>query len=484
MGFVQTKFGGKLDPKWWVMVSVGVGSLLGAIDMSVVNLSLPIIRHDLGSSVAMVQWVVSIYLLVICGLLLAFGRLGDLYGYKRLYIFGFVVFTAASALCGMAWSVPLLIAFRALQAVGAAALHTCGPAILTSNFPSQQRGQVLGVQSFTVYFGFMAGPVLGGWLTDHFGWRAIFYINVPVGLAALVLSSYFIPRRDPNKQGEPFDVSGAALFTAAMVALLIGLNQGYDRGWTSPLILALLAATVLLLLWFVLFERRLQHPLVDLKLFRDRVFSMSVASAVLNYISWYSTLFLLPFYLIQGRGLSPSHAGLLFTMQPAAMTLAAPISGTLSDRIGTRRPAMFGMAILGTGMFLLSRVRPDSSLAHIAAILALCGLGTGSFIAPNSSALLGSAPKDRQGIASGIMATARYVGMILGVGIAGAIFTTILSRHTSMALFEGVKAGFFAASLAAFLGCLTSAVRKEVRPGGTPVQAESLAAVPGANEGS
>ncbi|MGA2988902.1 MAG: MFS transporter [Candidatus Korobacteraceae bacterium] len=477
MGLVPAKIADNLHPKWWVLLAIGVGSLLGAVDASVVNLCLPVIRRELGSSVALIEWVVSIYLVVVCGLLLTFGRLGDLRGYKRLYLLGFVFFIMGSALCGLAWSVVVLIAFRGLQALGASILFACAPAILTGNFPASQRGQALGMQAFMIYFGQMAGPMLGGWLTDHFSWRAVFYINVPIGLAAVALSIYYIPRDQPNTQGEPFDLAGAALFMAGFVVLLLGLNQGYDRGWTSPSIVVLLAGAALLLFIFVLLERRRAHPLLDLKLFDDRVFSLSVASAVLNYISVYTVLFLLPFYLIQGRGLSPGQAGLLFTMQPAVMTFAAPISGTLSDRIGTRRLSMLGMAILGTGLFMLSRLHPDSSLVHVVSALGVCGLGTGTFIAPNNSALMGSAPRHRQGIASGVLATARYVGMILGVGISGAIFTTLLSRHTAMALFEGIRGGFLAASMAAFLGCLTSAVRKEVVVESTPGQAGVVAAL-------
>lgn len=329
MGLVPARIADDLHSKWWVLLAVGVGSLLGAIDASVVNLCLPVIRRELGSSVAMVEWVVSIYLLVVCGLLLTFGRLGDLHGYKRLYLLGFVVFTTGSALCGLAWSVPILIAFRGLQALGASIQFACAPAILTGNFPASQRGQALGLQAFMIYFGQMAGPILGGWLTDHFSWRAVFYINVPIGLAAVAMGIHFIPRDQPKTQAEPFDPAGAALFMAGFVVLLIALNQGYDRGWASPSILMLLVGAILLLFLFVLLERRLANPLLDLKLFDDRVFSMSVASAVLNYISVYTVLFLLPFYLIQGRGLSPGQAGLLFTMQPAVMSIAAPISGFL-----------------------------------------------------------------------------------------------------------------------------------------------------------
>ncbi|MGA2961084.1 MAG: MFS transporter [Candidatus Korobacteraceae bacterium] len=450
-----------IDNKWWVLLAVGVGSMLGGIDLSVVNIALPVIRREFACNVATIEWAVTIYLLIVCGSLLSFGRLGDLRGQKRLYIVGFVVFVLGSAACGAAWNATALIVARGFQALGASMLFASAPALITGNFPGSQRGQALGLQLIMVYLGQMTGPVLGGWMTDHFSWRSVFFINLPVGVLALWLSARFIPRDEPKEQTETFDFAGGGLFMASFTVLLLGLNQGYDRGWTSPSIQGLLAGAVLLLIVFVLREHRTPHPLLDLSLFHEPQFAMSVASAVLNYVSFYTITFLMPFYLIQGRGLTPSHAGLLITIQPAVMSVSAPISGTLSDRLGTRWLAMAGMAIMGIGLFLLSRLQPDSPLAFVGFGVGVCGLGQGIFITPNNSAMMGSAPPHRQGIAGGVLGTARYVGMILGVGIAGAIFTTFLARHTTAALFEGIRASFLMASISGFLGCLTSAVRKE-----------------------
>jgi hypothetical protein len=231
-----------VDPKWWVLLAVGVGSMLGGIDLSVANIVLPVVRREFACSVATIEWAVTIYLLVVCGFLLTFGRLGDLRGQKRLFISGFVVFMLGSALCGAAWSATALIVARAFQGLGASMIFASAPAILTGNFPATQRGQALGLQAIMVYLGQMTGPALGGWLTDHFSWRAVFYINLPVGALALLLTSRFIPRDEPRKQAEPFDFAGAGLFLAGFSVLLLGLNQGYDRGWTSPSIQGLLAA--------------------------------------------------------------------------------------------------------------------------------------------------------------------------------------------------------------------------------------------------
>jgi MFS family permease len=247
------------------------------------------------------------------------------------------------------------------------------------------------------------------------------------------------------------------------VALLLGLNQGHAWGWTSPALLALVAMAGLLLGAFLVVERHVPNPVLDLSLFRHRLFTASAASAVLNYICLYSITFLLPFYLIQGRGLSPAQTGLLLTAQPLIMAVAAPLSGTLSDRIGSRLPGSLGMAILASGLFLLSRLGPQSSLMDVAVALGIAGLGTGIFISPNTSALMGSAPRHRQGIAAGILATARNVGMVLGVGLAGAIFTTVQAHGQASglatALFHAVDASFLVATGVAVLGVVTSVLR-------------------------
>jgi EmrB/QacA subfamily drug resistance transporter len=453
-----------MDRKWWVLLSVGVGTFMSALDGSVVNTVLPVVNRSFGSQVASVEWVVTVYLLVVSGLLLTFGRLGDLRGHKAIYALGFVVFVLGSALCGIAPTVGALIGFRALQALGAAMLFANSPAILTKNFPATQRGQALGLQATMTYLGLTTGPSLGGWLTSQFGWRAVFYINLPVGLLAWLLCLRFIPRDAAQENTERFDLLGGLTFTGGLVALLLGLNQGHAWGWTSPALLALLVAAVLLLSAFVIVERRVPYPMLDLSLFQRPLFSIATASAVLNYICVYSITFLMPFYLIQGRGLDTARAGLLLTAQPLIMAVAAPLSGTLSDRIGSRLPGTLGMLILAIGLFVLAGLGPGAPWGRVALALATAGLGTGMFVSPNNSALMGAAPRHRQGIAAGMLATARNVGMVLGVGLAGAILTTVLANDpgnaSGMALFTGVKDGFLVATGVAVLGALTSVVRE------------------------
>lgn len=446
--------------KWRVLAAVGIGSFMSALDGSVVNTVLPVIRDYFSSAVASVEWAVVVYLLVVSSLLLAFGRLGDLQGHKRIFISGFLIFITGSAACGLAPSVPVLVLARGVQAVGAAMLFANSPAILTRSFPAEQRGQALGMQATMTYLGLTVGPSLGGWLTQSLGWRSIFYINVPVGLLAFGLSAAFIATDEPKREArDPFDWRGAVIFSGGLVALLLGLNQGQAWGWLSLPILACMAAAVLLLGLFVWLELRLPAPMLDLTLFKNRLFSASTASAVINYICLYTIVFLLPFYLIQGRNFNPAQAGLILTAQPIIMAISAPISGSLSDRLGSRLLSTLGMAILCLGLYLLSRLTATSTEVTITLSLAVAGLGTGIFISPNTSALLGSAPRQRQGIASGILATARNVGMVLGVGLAGAIFTSISSQPDGNALYRAVESGLLVGAGIAAAGVMVSLVR-------------------------
>ena len=442
--------------KWAVLLAVGVGTFMSALDSSIVNTALPVLRPALGASVAGVEWVVTVYLLVVSGVLLGFGRLGDLRGHRQVYLVGFVGFVAASALCGVAPSAAWLIAFRALQAVAAAMLFANSPAILTASFPAAERGRALGLQSTMTYLGLSAGPPLGGLLSAHLGWRAIFFVNVPVGLLGLVLAQRSIAPDRPTHRPPPFDLLGGVLVFAGLFALLLALNQAHAWGWGSPATVCLLVGSALVLAAFVAVERRRAHPMLDLSLFRRRAFSGAIFSAVASYVGEYAILFLLPFYLIHGRGLGPEHAGLVLCATPLVMMFTSPVAGVLSDRVGSRGPVVLGLLVFTGGLLLLTRVGPATPLAEVALGLAVCGLGLGTFIAPNNSRLLGAAPPERRGIASGVLAAARNVGMVLGVGLAGAVYTTVVARAGPDAVVAGVTAGLRAAAAVTGLAVITS----------------------------
>ena len=450
-----------LDKKWMVLVAIGAGSFMSALDGSIVNTVLPVLRTVFNSDVATIEWVVTVYLLVLSALLLTFGRLGDLRGHKTIYLWGFAIFVGSSALCGMAWSSTALVVFRGLQAVGGAMLASNSAAIVTGNIAPEQRGSAFGMVSTMTYLGLTVGPSLGGWLTQAYGWRTIFYINVPVGGIALALGMIFIPQDRSDEAGQRFDVLGAGVFMAGLTSLMLGLNKGADWGWSSPAVLGLLVGALGLMAVFTFVERKAKSPMLDLTLFRIPLFSTATVSAILNYVCVYSIIFLMPFYLIQGRGLSPAQAGLMLTIQPILMAIVAPISGMLSDKIGSRWPGMLGMGVLAGGLVFLSTLGQASPLWMVALGMAIVGVGTGTFISPNTSALMGAAPRERQGIASGVQGAARNFGMVLGIGLAGAIFTTHLAQNTADALFSGISAGFLAAAGVAVFGIVSSALKDE-----------------------
>lgn len=448
--------------RWWVLAAIGIATFMSALDGSVVNTIQPLLIEKLHADVAMVEWVLTVYLLVVSGLLLGMGRWGDMRGHKPVYLGGFVIFVVSSALCGLAPTVGLLIGFRVLQAVGAAMLFSSGPAIITQNFPPEMRGKALGIQLTLTYLGLTLGPLLGGWLAQNYGWGSVFFINVPVGLPALYISWRYIPAERPPDTGKKFDIAGGVLFLVGLVSVLLALNKAHDWGWLTPLTLGVLGVGVVTLGFFFWLEGRISDPMLDLGLLRNRLFGMAAISALLNYIGLYSTLFLVPHYL-HGRGYNSAHTGLVLAAQPLAMAAIASFSGAISDKVGTRLPTTVGMAILTVGLIVLSRLGADTPISYVVLGLVLAGLGTGMFVSPNNSAMLGSAPRERRGIASGIMATARNVGMVLGIGLAGAIFTSVMAHGATTgdhgAVFQAVQSGFTGAFIVAGLGIFTSLVR-------------------------
>lgn len=448
---------------WSVLFGIGLGSLMSGLDTSIVNAVVPVISQSLGVDVAATSWVVTTYLLVLACLLLTFGRLGDLHGHRPVYLSGFAAFLAGSALCGLAPNIGVLVGARAVQAVGAAMLLSTSPAILAASFPASQRGRAIGTLSAMTYLGIALGPSVGGWLSDQISWRAVFAVNLPIGLMAIVMSARFVPRDIARGSVEPFDVGGAVLFAIGLVLLLFGLDQGHDRGWLSMPILGCFAGAVLFLGLFVRRELAFPSPMLDLSLFRHWVFANAILSGVVNYIGAYSVLFLMPFYLIQARGLTPSEAGVHLMAFAVLMGITAPLSGTLSDRVGSRLPTTAGMVALAGGLFLLSRLGQQSPELYLEGALLLAGLGNGLFSSPNTSAALGAVPGERRGIASGCVATGRYVGMMLGIALAGAIFTSALAgagaTPSAPAVSSAVDAAFGATWVLAAGGAVLSAIR-------------------------
>jgi EmrB/QacA subfamily drug resistance transporter len=413
-----------LESKWLILTAVMLGTFMTPLDGSIVNTVLPSITAFFDTEISIAQWVPTVYLLAICCLILLYGRLGDIFGYKRIFLYGLAAFTATSILCGTSQSIWMLIAFRALQGLAASMIMAVGFAIVTAAFPPTERGKALGIYAIGIAVGLGLGPTLGGLIAEHLSWRYIFFVNVPIGIAALLWGSRVIPR-SVTKPGQRLDLAGTLTAFVFLLTLLLYANRGEDWGWTSPMSIALLAVAVVFGLLFFWIERTSEQPMLDLTLFANRRFSFASLSALLSFMALYALVFLTPFYLMFVLHYSVLKVGLVMAASPVVTLIVAPLSGTASDLIGTRVFAVGGMCIAALGLFLFSSLQESASAFDVVWRLAVTGLGSGMFQSPNNSTIMGTVPPWQLGIASGIIAAMRNVGMVLGIAIAGAILYSL-----------------------------------------------------------
>lgn len=413
-----------LPNKWEILIAVMLGSIMGPLDGSIVNTVLPDITEHFKTDISLMQWVPTVYLLTISCLILLYGRIGDMVGYKRVFLSGLGAFIATSVLCGVSQNVWMLIAFRAFQGLAAGMMMSVGYAIVTSAFPPQERGKAMGIYAISIAAGLGLGPTLGGVIADNFSWRYIFFINVPIGLAGLVLGGRVIPRGG-RKPGQYLDWPGALTALVFLFSLLLYANRGEDWGWLSMRGIILLVSTGVFGSTFFLIERKASQPMLNLDLFRNHLFTMANLSALLSFMALYAMIFLTPFFLVFVLGYSILKVGLVMIASPMATLVIAPLSGVLSDRIGSRWLTGLGMLIAASALFLLSELDASSGALEVIWRLAILGTGTGMFQSPNNSAVMGSVPPMYLGISSGILAAMRNVGMVLGLAVAGGVLYNI-----------------------------------------------------------
>jgi len=411
--------------KWAVLIINSVGVFMATLDSSIVNISLPKIAENFHVPMnGAIQWVIIAYLVAATAILLTAGRLADMFGRKTVWLAGLIIFTGGSALCGLAPSLGFLIAARILQGFGGSLVMAVGPALLTGAFPPQERGRALGLNAITVSLGVSIGPTLGGFITAYWTWRWIFFINLPIGILGLLATLRILKETTPRKESQ-FDPLGAILLAVGMASLTGGLSFGQDIGWSSPVLISIFVLAAIALLALPLVETRVANPIIDFSLFRNRVFFSANISLILSSMALFVVSFMLPFYLEELRGIPTQNAGLLLTPLPITIACVAPFSGALADKIGTRWLAAGGLAIACIGLICIGQLNEKSSIPDIIWRLMLTGFGQALFQSPNSSALMGSAPSNRQGIASGFLATARTMGQSISVALSGAIFATL-----------------------------------------------------------
>jgi EmrB/QacA subfamily drug resistance transporter len=425
------------------MLAVALGVFLSTLDGSIVNVALPVLARELGASFASVQWVVLTYLLTLVTLMMVAGRLGDLRGKKQLYLFGFVTFTLGSLSCGLSSSVGWLLGSRILQGAGASFVMALGPAILVDVFPPNERGRALGWIGLMVSVGLVSGPTVGGLLLGLLPWQAIFFVNLPFGVFGTILVSRVL-EEGKRETAQTFDLLGALLLFAALLSFLLAVTFGPRTGLHSPLFLTLGGIAVVLGTAFVRRELRVRHPLVDLGLFRDSGLRLNVVTGVITFFSSSGLVFLVPFFLEDLQKRSPSEAGVLLVVSPLAMGLMSPVSGWLSDRIGSRPLTLVGLCFVIVGYLLLSTLELGTGgLGYVGRVMFL-GLGMGIFQSPNNSAIMGAVPRDKVGVASGLLSLTRTCGQTTGIAVVGASFAGLVhhladsplldARHASAAV--------------------------------------------------
>jgi EmrB/QacA subfamily drug resistance transporter len=418
--------------RWLVVGAVCIGAFMGQVDSSIAQLVLPQLEYEFGARLSVVSWVAVAYLVTMAGFLPIFGRLADIVGRKLLYTGGFLLFVLGSGLCGFAPTLPSLIAFRVIQAIGAALLASNSVAIVVTAAGPDRRGRALGVQAAAQAVGLSVGPVIGGLVLATLGWRWVFWINVPFGIIASIIGWFVIPPTTGLADETGFDWKGALLLLPALTAFVAVISEAHVWGITSPALLGGLLVASLFMVFFVRSERGGEAPLVDFSLFRSSAFSAGNAAGLMSYAMLFGLFFLMPFILIRVYHDNVLAAGLGLAIVPVTLGLVAPVSGALSDRLGAHLLTLLGLLVCAVGLILLYFIMDGTpaSLPAVMVALAVFGGGQGLFASPNNNSIMAAAPAHVTGGAGGLMNVVRSIGMSVGIAAASALLSWRLDALT------------------------------------------------------
>ena len=419
------------NKKWWTLAAVAVGLFMIMLDNTIVNVALPSIEHSLHMSISSLEWIVTAYALTFAALLITGGKLGDLYGRRKMFTAGLVVFTLASLACGLAPSAGILIAARAVQGVGAAVMSPATLSIITATFPPKERGQAIGIWAGVSALALAIGPLVGGLIVDNINWHWIFYVNVPVGVVGIIVSRLVIAESRDTSHEQSIDLPGLVTSSGALLALSYALIEGNRHGWGSPEIIGLFAAAAVLLAVFIRLELRQRLPMLDLGLFKIGAFVGANTVAMLVSLGMFGVFFFISLYVQNVLGYSPTKAGAIFLPMTILIILIAPIAGKLSDRVGSRWLMGAGMSILGVSLLLYQRIGLHTGFWSLLPQLVLGGIGMALTMSPMTSAAMASVPVDKAGVGSGVLNSFRQVGGSLGIALMGAILLNYQHPTTS-----------------------------------------------------
>jgi EmrB/QacA subfamily drug resistance transporter len=463
------------DGSMLAVAAVCIGAFMGQLDASIITLALPELERSFHSGVGDVSWVGLSYLLVLVATVAAVGRFADMAGRKLLYVYGFVIFIAGSALCATASSLGMLDVYRAVQAIGAAMLQANSVAIIALAVPRGKLGRALGIQGAAQAVGLALGPSVGGLLLTIGSWRLLFLINVPVGLLGVVAALLFIPRSTHLQQRVGFDWFGFAIFFPAVAAFMYAISQGDHHGWSSPVIVTTIVLAMVLGTGFILWERRRQSPMIDISMFARKKFSSGISGSLLAFAVMFGVLVVVPFYLERGAGLGTARTGLELMAMPVALGVVAPVSGRFADRFGVRRPVAAGMGLAVAGLIGLGLLHPTGT--GLVGLLALVGAGLGLFNSPNNAGIMASVRAEESGAASGLLNMSRGLGTALGLAIATAVFAGLGGDGGAMSTVQHAFSitALVLAGLAAAAGIVTALGSDDQPLAHRSIESESVA---------
>lgn len=414
------------------LVALAAASIfMATLDYSMLNISLPNIAKYFDAKLITVSWIPLLYLLIITSSLLGFGKLGDIKGYKKVFILGISLFIGGTFMCSVSPKIASVLVSRVVQSFGEAMFSPVAIALITTALPKELRGKALGIMALSQGIGLTVGPVLGSLINSYIGWRFVFLINIPIGLAVIFLATKMLPERQQEIADKRFDIAGAGLIFLSLSTFLFGLNSVTKLGFGSMIVIGSFVTSAASITAFIIWERRVQYPLLDLRLFGNRNFSLANAAAFLSVFVYMGLYFIFPFYLEMVRNIPVTKAGLVLMFPPLMMMMIAPFSGKLSDVTGSRLPCSIGMVFATVGAAMLVLLNNGTSFYYIVACQLVMGVAMGMFLAPNNRLVMMSAPADKQGVASGVYKTMLSIGGAVGLAVTSIILMGSVSVAAS-----------------------------------------------------
>jgi len=444
----------KMTPKeLMIVIVIALGSFMAGLDATIVNIALPTIAKSFDVSTVAVSWVLNAYLIILVSLLLAASRLGDMKGYRNIFLGGFALFTAGSALCGLSPTLDFLIVARMIQAIGGAVISALGAVMVTAYLSTSLRGQALGIVAMFTMLGAALGPVVGGFLTSALSWQYIFFVNLPVGIIAIILGMHILPNLAPVAPKAKLDIPGVLLVFIALGTLIVGLTT--VQGSNAMMGGAALVISAVFWILFLVQERRPGEPLVNVSLFKNRAYSLQNVNVMLIQMAMAGVMVIMPFYLEVVKNIPTDNAGTILLALPIGMILTAPIAGKISDVIGTKKPIITGFVICAVALFLLSTLSGQSSVGHICIYLFLLGAGTGIAFSPLNSAVMGECTAKDRGSTSGLVKMMTNLGSSLGVATVMLVATIAAGPRLAEFTAHSIEGASLASAFdAAFLFCM------------------------------